>query len=152
MTAAIFGLIGVVIGALITGGTNYALQVRAERREIRAAARLMLQELTNTGAAIRYALALNDRRMLEHAAHQDQWNRHHLLLARHLSDDEWDTVALGYGEGSVVTLMFDDRQENEWQDDAREILGHVDAGCRVLLARAHRNGPDAAPVIPAAIE
>jgi hypothetical protein len=29
MTAAIFGLVGVVIGALITGGTNYVLQRRA---------------------------------------------------------------------------------------------------------------------------
>jgi hypothetical protein len=37
MTAAVFGLIGVVVGALITGGTNYALQVRAEQREVRAA-------------------------------------------------------------------------------------------------------------------
>jgi hypothetical protein len=33
VTAAIFGLVGVIIGALITGGTKYVLQVRAERRE-----------------------------------------------------------------------------------------------------------------------
>ena len=31
MSAAIFGLVGVIIGALITGGTNYVLQVREER-------------------------------------------------------------------------------------------------------------------------
>jgi hypothetical protein len=52
MTAAIFGLGGVVIGALVTGATNYVLQRRAERREIRAAARLMLPELSNTRDAI----------------------------------------------------------------------------------------------------
>ena len=79
MTAAIFGLVGVVIGALITGGTNYVLQVRAERREIRAAARLMLQELTNTGDAIRYAIKLNDREFVAGATSEREWERHHLL-------------------------------------------------------------------------
>jgi hypothetical protein len=82
MTAAIFGLIGVVIGALITGGTNDALQVRAERRELRAAARLMLQELTDTGAAIRYALELRDREFLRGATHEDDRSRVGALLVR----------------------------------------------------------------------
>jgi len=122
MTAAIFGLIGVVIGALITGGTNYVLQVRAERREIRAAARLMLQELANTGSAIRYALKLNDREFLRGATHEDEWHRHHMLLARHLSDEEWDAVALGYGEGATAHTLLDGLQADQWQPEAEEIL------------------------------
>ena len=150
MTAAVFGLVGVVIGALITGGTNYVLQVRAERREIRAAARLMLQELTNTGAAIRYAIELDDREFLRGATSEDEWRTHHLLLARHLSDEEWDAVALGYGEGTVALVLVDGLQPDEWQAKAREIADIVDDGCRVLLTRAHRKGSDAAPVISAA--
>ena len=142
MTAAIFGLVGVVIGALITGGTNYVLQVRAERREIRAAARLMLQELTNSGDAIRYAIKLNDREFLHGATSENEWNRHHLFLARHLSDEEWDAVALAYGEGTVVVALIEGLQADEWQSTAREIADGVDEGCRVLRARAHRKGWD----------
>jgi hypothetical protein len=150
VTAAIFGLVGVVIGALITGGTNYVLQVRAERREIRAAARLMLQELTNTGAAIRYAIELNDREFLRGATSEDEWNRHHLFLARHLSDEEWDAVALAYGKGTVALVLLDGFQADQWQPKAQEIADIVDEGCHVLLARAHKKGSDAAPVISAA--
>ncbi len=146
MTAAIFGLIGVIIGALITGGTSYVLQVRAERREIRAAARLMLQELTNTGDAIRYAIKLNQREFLHGATWEDEWKRHHLLLARHLSDEEWDAVALAYGEGTVALVLLDGLQADQWQPTAKEIADTVDAGCRVLLTRAHKRGSDAAPV------
>jgi hypothetical protein len=146
VTAAIFGLIGVIIGALITGGTNYVLQVRAERREIRAAARLMLQELTNTGDAIRYAVKLDEREFLQSATREDEWKRHHLFLARHLSDEEWDAVALAYGEGTVALLLLEGFQADEWQAEAQEIAEHVDAGCNVLLARAHKKGTDAAAV------
>ena len=137
MTAAIFGLIGVVIGSLITGGTNYVLQVRAERREIRAAARLTLQELSNTAFALRFALDRNDRLVLESAAHAEQWNRHGLLLARHLSDQEWDAVALGYGEGGTAELL--DGQD-EWRADAEAILIHVDEACKILRGRLTARG------------
>jgi hypothetical protein len=146
VTAAIFGLIGVVIGALITGGTNYVLQVRAERREIRAAARLTLQELTNTGDAIRIAIRLNNREFLRGSTSEDEWKRHHLFLARHLSDEEWDTVAFAYGEGTVVLVVLEGLENDEWQAEARKIADRVDEGCKVLLARAHKKGSDAAPV------
>src|SRR5215207_675291 len=115
MTAAIFGLIGVMVGAAITGGTTYVLQVRAEQREIRAAARLMLQELTNTGDAIRYAIKLNDREFLRGATSEDEWKRHHLLLARHLSDEEWDAVALAYGEGTPALVILEGLEADDWQ-------------------------------------
>lgn len=140
MTAAIFGLVGVVIGALITGGTNYMLQVRAEQREVRAAARLMLQELTNTGDAIRYALALDNHEFLRGVASEDEWKRHHLLLARHLSDEEWDAVALGYGEGTAALVLLERLEHDEWQAEAKEIAANVEAGCKVLFERAHKKG------------
>jgi hypothetical protein len=105
VTAAIFGLIGVIIGALITGGVSYALQVRLERRELRAVARLMLQEL-GSADLIRFALDRDDRQLLDDEPIEDEWKRHHLLLARHLPDDDWDAVALGYGERMVVLSLL----------------------------------------------
>jgi hypothetical protein len=140
MTAAVFGLIGVVIGALITGGTNYFLQVRAERREVRAVARLMLQDLSGSADLIRFALDRDEPQLLEDSFNEEEWKRHHLLLARHLSDDEWDAVALGYGERMVLTLLVDEENAAQRQDDALRALGCVDAACQVLRAHAHRKG------------
>jgi hypothetical protein len=140
VTAAIFGLVGVVIGALITGGTNYALQVRAERRELRAAARMMLQELSNTSAALGFAVEHDQRGILEHALDESQWTPHHLLLARHLPDDDRDVVALAYGEAATAALMSEGDPATQWRAEVREILARVEEGCRVLRARAHRGG------------
>lgn len=58
-------------------------------------------------------------------------------------------MALGYGEGIAALVMLHGLAGDEWQTDARDILDHVDAGCRVLLARAHKKGSDAGPVTPA---
>jgi hypothetical protein len=98
----------------------------------------MLQELTNTGDAIREAIKMNSRNFLQDATNEDEWKRHHLFLARHLSDEEWDAVALAYGEGmaALALLEFGDR----WQARALEIADLVDAGCKVLFARAHKEG------------
>jgi hypothetical protein len=139
VTAAIFGLIGVIIGALITGGVSYALQVRLERRELRAVARLMLQELSGSADLIRFALDRDDRQLLDDEPIEDEWKRHHLLLARHLPDDDWDAVALGYGERMVVlSLLVGEENADYWQEDATRALGRVDAACEVLRTRAHR--------------
>lgn len=107
MSAGWFALLGVVTGALITGGINYALQVRRERREVRAVARLMLHELGSTGDSVQFALDNDNPRVLFDEPSEREWKRHHLLLARHLSDDNWDTVALGYGEAGVLTVLVD---------------------------------------------
>jgi hypothetical protein len=132
VTAAIFGLIGVIIGALITGGVSYALQVRLERRELRAVARLMLQELGGSADLIRFALDRDDRQLLDDEPIEDEWKRHHLLLARHLPDDDWDAVALGYGERMVVlSLLVGEENADYWQEDATRALGRVDAACEV---------------------
>lgn len=140
MTELASVLIGVGIGGLVTGGINLALQVRGERRELRAVARLMLQELSGTGEMIRSALDRDDRRFIDDEPNEDAWDRHQLLLARHLSDDDWDTVALGYGEAAVLTVLVDAEDASHWRDDANGSLGCIDAACSILQGRAHRKG------------
>ena len=104
-------------------------------------ARLMLQELSGTASSIRFALDRNVRGALEDEPSEREWKRHHLLLARHLSDDEWDAVALAYGESAVLPLLLDDEHyPGQWQEDAKRIVGSVDAGCQILRSRAHRVG------------
>ncbi|HVE67448.1 MAG TPA: hypothetical protein VNB64_02585 [Solirubrobacteraceae bacterium] len=43
MTEAIFGLVGVVIGAGLTGGVQYVLAVREERESRRAVCRVLAE-------------------------------------------------------------------------------------------------------------
>jgi hypothetical protein len=45
MTAAIFGLLGVIVGAVINGVVNGVLQRRIERSDLRSATRLVRSEL-----------------------------------------------------------------------------------------------------------
>lgn len=70
-------------------------------------------------------------------------------LPVHLSDEEWDAVALGYGEGVVASTLLEGLSADEWRREAQEILENVDKGCKVLLTRAHKKGSDAGPVIAA---
>jgi hypothetical protein len=80
----------VVVGALLTGELNHALQVRGERREVRAVVRLM--------------------------------------RARHVSDDDWDAVALGYGEATVLTVLVDEAHvDPRCRDDAQRALTCIGA-------------------------
>jgi hypothetical protein len=102
----------------------------------------MLQELSNTRDAIRYAVNLNNVQFLEGATHEDEWKRHHLLLARDLSDDEWDAVALGYGEGTIAFTLLETYEEGEWQAEAERIADLADEGCKVLRTRSHRKPAD----------
>jgi hypothetical protein len=52
VTAAILGLLGVLVGGLITYWTQRGSERRRERREAKVAARLVLEELKNTEIAL----------------------------------------------------------------------------------------------------
>lgn len=53
MTTAIFGLIGVVVGALTSGFTQWRMQRRSEEIETKTALRLALSDLYTAQALIR---------------------------------------------------------------------------------------------------
>jgi hypothetical protein len=61
MSEALFGLIGVIVGSLLTGGFQVLLRRRDERRGARSAARVI------------YAEAVFARDMLEAAIEHDEW-------------------------------------------------------------------------------
>jgi hypothetical protein len=56
MGQAIIGLVGVVIGGLLTGGVEFALERRRERRRGQAAARLVHAELSDIDAYVKASL------------------------------------------------------------------------------------------------
>ena len=98
VSQAIFGLIGVVVGALTTGGTQLYLAWRGERREIRRAKRLVASELAQNGVLL---AAVSAQKQVPYYAEgrplvTSAWEqtRSHLALA--LDEDLFTRLALAY--------------------------------------------------------
>ncbi len=108
MEQAIFGLVGVIIGGVITGLGPYFLATRADRRRARAAARLLEAELR---AITSYLGLAADERRHEPRADRDAlylaaitsslpsvrlWEAHRATLSEVLSAKEWHALSLAY--------------------------------------------------------
>jgi hypothetical protein len=99
MSAAAFGLIGVVIGAFVTGGVAFFLEWRRERAAVRAGLRLVGEELKDMLGEVRVMLEAGAwgppdvRQGLGTRISHEQWDRHRDVLAAHLSPDDWREIA-----------------------------------------------------------
>jgi len=95
MTAAIFGLLGVVIGALLSGLITLHIESRKERKEAMVAARFVHSELQMFQVDIENWI--RDRYVPEDPDLQTEaWDQHSLALARGLPGGDWEMVAAGY--------------------------------------------------------
>ncbi len=107
---AIAGLVGVVTGSAITGGFQYVLTARAERRDGRAARRLVHAELSTYRAALDFAAggrALAEPLTADLGDHS-RWDANADRLARDLSDDAWQAIEYVYwGMGAIVAEAED---------------------------------------------
>lgn len=94
MSEAVIGLVGVVVGGVLTGGTNLALEWRRERRAGRAAARLVHAALTDANAFVEASIF---QRMWVgdpvEALADDVWSEHRTSLAEAPGFDGWYPVA-----------------------------------------------------------
>jgi hypothetical protein len=100
---AIFGLVGVIVGALITGGVEYFMRVRDEKAETRAAARLTHAELGHAEGLVAMALDSGKWELVREGSYpDDRWRQHEGLFGRLLGGDEWSAVAYGYTCTEVV--------------------------------------------------
>jgi hypothetical protein len=99
MTVAIFGLVGVIVGALVTGGADFLLERRREQREIRRARRLVANELA-TAAVWVEALLINKR--LPQTSSDEvlfslaEWDSYRQVLAGELNDETWEGLSAAY--------------------------------------------------------
>jgi hypothetical protein len=107
MAQAIFGLIGVLVGGLLTGASQWWQTHQARQLKKRAAARLVLEELADTYAVVRAALGNSDETTAASALREDldsglltdsAWKEHRPLLAEELPDDDWRVLADAYFE------------------------------------------------------
>ncbi len=112
MTAAIFGLIGVLVGALMNAARDLLFRRWTEGSEQRTAARLVLSELERF-----HALALEAERLPPENLPQLRdttpilWHANRAELARGLDSEQWDAVTFAYAHidalGSVLVFEPD---------------------------------------------
>ena len=119
MSQAIFGLIGVVIGAGLTAGWQWWLFTRNRQLRTRAAARLVLEELAGGYSAIQAALGQDETArtaaMLRDAGAQGRlgaatWHAQRALLAEELGDRGWKDVSDAYAELDSLGQLDDDEE------------------------------------------
>jgi hypothetical protein len=127
MTAAIFGLIGVIVGGIMNGAATALLQRRAERSDQRSAARLVRSEL------VRFrSLALEAARRSPEDLPQLRettpilWQSNRGVLARALTEHDWALVARAYAhvDALVSVLVFEpDGTLQDWRThEAQRLL------------------------------
>jgi hypothetical protein len=94
LTAAIFGLLGVVIGGLVAGGVGYFMARRQERADLRQARRLVADELFTI--ALQYSILVEDRMtpnesspMRANPLPSTSWEANRATLARGLDERDW---------------------------------------------------------------
>jgi hypothetical protein len=104
VTAAIFSLIGVVVGVCANTGANLLLERSGKKRKARALTRLVRVEL---GLALAFLSGLiedaNTGQEVEISEHDldtylrtDAWSRHQDAIAEHVSRDDWVSLAAAY--------------------------------------------------------
>jgi hypothetical protein len=111
MTSAIIGLIGVAVGAIISGSTAFVLARRTERSQMRASARLLEVELRGVAEQTKAIIEIT---RLSPVAHHNEyptqsilsqlhdipqstlWDQHKATLAAVLSTQDWYAVATAY--------------------------------------------------------
>lgn len=144
LTPAFFGLAGVIIGGIITAGSNYLLDRRRERAtnqrdlrnqaiEIKRAARLIDAELIRARGAAR--MVIRDKRWFipDTKLKTDAWQTYSQILAPVLSYDDWLTVM-------KAVLAIDDISLDRLTDELSEttvknivpMLADIEAGVQAL--------------------
>lgn len=103
MGAAIFGLVGVVVGAVVTGAVNAWGEWRQRRADVRQARRLIAEDLRLIVADLELMAELGHYPvMFEHFLPTAAWSEHRGVLARELDDEIWSQLAAMMTTVSVV--------------------------------------------------
>jgi hypothetical protein len=130
VTAAIFGLLGVIVGGVINGVVSTALARRTEDADRRGAARLVRSEL------VRFrSLAIGARMWTpEHLpqlryAGTELWDANRAVLARGLRNEDWALVARAYAhvDAALSVLVFEpDGTLVDWRrHEAQRLLAEL---------------------------
>jgi hypothetical protein len=149
VTEAIFGLVGVVIGALLSGVMTYVLERRKEQRLVRASARLLEQELepfVSPFYELRASFQMNSPDTYERVHGQlDDFTlgkQHREALASALTIDEWYAVMYAYVSLDrfrrlLAGVPFDEAQQ---RNDLPAAIQSVESDVRTAVGTLGRRG------------
>jgi hypothetical protein len=118
MLAALIGLVGVIVGALLAGATTYLHARREDARHRRAAARLLEAELRLAAGKLEWLRrSLKPHALMDVKAHErraalekfadgitdDLWRAHRHTLAEVLSAEDWYALVRAYDALGALT-------------------------------------------------
>lgn len=95
MAAVIFGLVGVVIGGLLTGAVQLYVEHVRNHRALRMAARFLIEHWVGLMVWIRRARSTEEdyEELMRIPFDLTIWERYRELLTAHLSYDDWATLS-----------------------------------------------------------
>jgi hypothetical protein len=140
MTEAVFGLVGVLVGALVSGGTDLYLKKREEAANLRQARRLVGDELESIHIAFR--LMFRERHVprldLENFLRFDAWEANKATLAKAMSDTQWGRLGtlysgLGLSRHTLIDLGGGAELSQSLVDYCRDVANDAGAAIRVLV-------------------
>jgi hypothetical protein len=134
MTAAIFGLVGVLVGGVIAALGQYVLGVRNEYAAATVAARLIGAEL-NVLCAVVESGGLDDGGVLETPV----WNQQQAALALVVPSGHWNAVESAYAD--LATVRASRRQEFVRQDAPSQFLKTAQNARALLKDATSTKGP-----------
>ncbi len=108
MTEAVFGLLGVLIGGLLTGGIDYLMRRREERQMMRALARSLHADFVELRSKYVYCAELGNWMLLdaEDASFSSKaWQDHELVLGRFMTWKQWIGLQAVHGAQLAVRLL-----------------------------------------------
>jgi hypothetical protein len=105
MGTALIGLLGVVVGGVLTGLVQGVAQWLRERAEARAAIRLLHLELLDAKWVLSTSLEHDDAARLKGAIPVERWSQFSGLIAKKASGSRWRVLAAAYGP--LVALRAD---------------------------------------------
>jgi hypothetical protein len=108
VSQAIFGLLGVVVGAAVSGGVTLYLEWARERAVARGAARILQGDLANTEAQIDEALGRDLRWPGQFRLRTARWYEYQPIMARRLREYEW------YAVDSAFDFLEGINQFDQW--------------------------------------
>lgn len=134
MREAIIGFAGVVVGALVAGGFEFGFRRRSEKATVKAASRLLQQQLftaeetisTRSNAIWREGWPPDSGENYDFAEVFAMWRETQGTLAEHLSGDEWEAVTAAMEfipvfDGTVPGQVPTSRRGSRSADEEEEL-------------------------------
>ena len=127
MLAAVFGLFGVIVGALTASASTWFFTRRREKREGQVATRLVREDVILSGSTLENVL--RSGWWPELALPLEYWREHRSMLAGYLSASDWEQVAIAMGSVERTEVMFASISggkpiaSGDIPDDGRQIIG-----------------------------